>query len=169
MPSLTPPARVKPTDAEICAAWQKAEEQGVGEELRPNFERAGQHLATLNGMTRDFRDPAVWTALSVIGRGIVDIIAFILIDGDLVKHDYAEGAVEAELSTIYARLGAPVVQPDPTRLKGKHNYVARVIVSIVTIGIYLFWWYANLFRDGNTHFRHNWVWEDSLAQAVQGL
>ena len=34
------------------------------------------------------------------------IVAYILLDGDLVTHDHAEGAIEAELSEIYTRLGA---------------------------------------------------------------
>src|SRR2546426_5473409 len=65
-------------DAATALAWEKAQEQGLDEELRPNFERIGAHMQGLSAMTRDFRDPAVWTALSVVGRGIVDIIAFIL-------------------------------------------------------------------------------------------
>src|SRR5207244_13305537 len=104
-------------DAATGLAWEKAQGQGLDEELRPNFERIGAHMQELSAMTRDFRDPAVWTALSVVGRGIVDIIAFILIDGDLVKHDYAEGAIEAELSTIYRPLGVSVPSPAPSRLK----------------------------------------------------
>jgi len=156
-------------DAATALAWEKAQEQGLDEELRPNFERIGAQMQVLSSLSRDFRDPAVWTALLVVAGIIVRIIEWILIDGDLVRHDYAEGAIEAELSTIYGRLGVSVPAPDPTRLKNKHNYVARVIVYIVTGTIYGLWWYANVFRDGNRHFQHNWAWEDGLAHAVQRL
>jgi hypothetical protein len=156
-------------DGATGLAWERATAEGLDEELRPNFERIGAQMQVLSTMTRDFRDPAVWTALSVIARGIVDVIAFILLDGDLVKHDLAEGAIEQELAEIYGRLGLPIAAPDPARIKGKHNYVARVIVTVITGGIYLFWWYSNLFNEPNNHFRHNWAWEDSLAQAVQTL
>ena len=121
------------------------------------------------GVTTDFRDPVIWTVLRLIGSTIVDIILFILLDGDLVKHDLAEGAVEAELSEIYGRLGAPVPPPDPSRIKGKHNYVARFIVLFVTGFIYGLWWQKNLMDEPNRHFQHNWAWEDHLAQAVQSL
>ena len=47
--------------------------------------------------------------------------------------------------------------------------VARVIVSIVTVGIYAFWWTYNMMNEPNRHFEVNWAWEDSLAQAAQAL
>jgi hypothetical protein len=73
------------------------------------------------------------------------------------------------LSTIYARLGAPVAAPDPGRLKGPHNYVGRIIATIFTCGFYAYWWEYDIMTEGNRHFEANWKWEDDLAQSVQGL
>lgn len=152
-------------------AWGVAGDRGLQEELRPHFERAATHLDGLRRITTEFRDPGIWLLLSIIGGrlGVVEIIAYVFLDGDLVRHDTAEGGTEAELAAIYARLGQPVPQPDPARLKGTHNYVARIIVSIVTLGIYAFWWTYNVMNEPNRHFETNWPWEDSLAQAVQAL
>lgn len=151
-------------------AWEVAGNRGLQEELRPNFERTASYLEVLRRMTTDFRDPGIWLLLSIFGgRGIVEIVAYIFLDGDLVKHDTAEGGAESELSTIFTRLGQAVPQPDPARIKGKHRYVARVIVSVVTLGIYAFWWTYNLMIEPNRHFEINWGWEDSLAQAAQAL
>jgi hypothetical protein len=91
------------------------------------------------------------------------------LDRDLIKHDVSEGDVEAELATIFSWLGQPLPQPDPARIKGEHNYVARIIVSIVTVLIYLFWWTYNMMNEPNRHFEVNWEWEDSLADAAQAL
>jgi hypothetical protein len=152
-------------------AWEVAGSRGLQEELRPDFERAAGYLEGLRRLTRDFRDPGIWLLLSIVGGrlGIVEIIAYIFLDGDLVNHDTAEGGAESELSSIFNRLGQVVPQPDPARVKGKQNYVARVIVSVVTLGIYAFWWTYNLMNEPNQHFEINWVWEDSLAQAAQAL
>jgi hypothetical protein len=152
-------------------SWEVAGNRGLQEELRPNFERAAGYLEGLRRLTRDFRDPGIWLLLSIIGGrlGIVEIIAYVFLDGDLVNHDTAEGGAEAELATIFSRLGQPVPQPDPSRLKGKHNYLARIIVTVVTVGIYAFWWTYNLMHEPNQHFEINWGWEDSLAQAAQAL
>jgi hypothetical protein len=97
------------------------------------------------------------------------VIIYILLDGDLITHDHAEGAIETELSQIFTRLGAPVARPDPTRLKQPHNYIARVVVSVVTCGIYGIWWLYDVMTDTNRHFHENWRWEDDLAQSVQQL
>jgi hypothetical protein len=158
--------RLELLDAATTFAYEQAQAQGLAEELRPSFDTIAQQMATLRQISTEFRDPAIWTILRLLG-GIVDMIVFILLDGDLVKHDYAEGAIEHELSTIYGRLGAPVAAPDPARLKQKHNYVGRVIATIATCGIYALWWEYDVMVEGNRHFEHNWAWEDSLANGVQ--
>jgi hypothetical protein len=150
-------------------AWERASEQGVAEELRPNFERMSTNLAALRQMTTDFRDPAIWTLLSLVASTIVHVIAFIFLDQDLVKHDYHEGAIEAELSAVYGRLGQSVPAPDPSRLKGNQNYVGRVLATVFSCGFYFLWWTYNMMNEPNEHFLVNWKWEDSLAVAVQAL
>jgi hypothetical protein len=161
--------RLELLDAATSYAWEQAQSRGLADELRPNFDRIGSHLAVLRQMTSDFRDPAIWTVLSLVAGGIVHIIIYVLLDQDLVKHDSNEGAVEAELATIYGRLGASVPQPDPSRVKAPHNYVSRIIVTIVTCGIYALWWLYDVMNDWNRHFEINWAWEDGLANAVQSM
>jgi hypothetical protein len=159
--------RLELLDAATAAAWDRAQSAGRADELRPRFESMGVHLGVLRNMTTNFRDPIVWMVLRLVASTIVDIILFILLDGDLVKHDTAERAAEAELAGIYGALGADL--PVPTGApKQPHNYVARVLVTIVTVGIYFFWWTYNVMDDENRHFEQNWVWEDSLRHALGG-
>lgn len=161
--------RIELLDAATTFAWERANNRGIAEELRPAFERIATNLATLRQMTTDFREPGIWALLAFFASGIVQVVAFILIDGDLVRHDYAEGAIEAELSAIYQRLDAQIAPPDPSRLKHKHNYVGRVIATLATCGFYALWWEYDVMVEGNRHFEHNWRWEDDLARAVQAL
>jgi hypothetical protein len=186
--------RVELLDAANAYAWEVAGQRGLQEELRPHFERTAGDLDDLRFLGTKLRDPVMWLVIyvasfwltsarltpvplvsqSIAGVGVVWglLVLFIVycgLDGDLVKHDLAEGGVEAELATIYHRLGQPVPQPDPARIKGRQNYLARIIVSIVTAGIYTFWWTYNLMSEPNRHFEINWVWEDSLAHAAQAL
>jgi hypothetical protein len=158
--------RLELLDAATAAAWDRAQSAGQADQLRPQFESMGAHLGVLRAMTTSFRDPVIWTILRLLGT-IVDIILFILLDGDLVKHDAAERAAEAELAGIYSSLGADVAAPTGAA-KQAHNYVARVIVTIVTIGIYFLWWTYNIMDDENRHFEENWAWEDSLRHALGG-
>jgi hypothetical protein len=155
-------------DAATAVAWDRAVSQGLAEELTPSFERVATHLEGLRRLTREFRDPIVWLVLALVARGIVELVVFVLLDGDLVKHDYDEGGAENELAFIYTRLGTPVQAPDASRLHQAQNYVGRVLAAIFTCGVYTFFWLFNVMDDGNRHFIDNWAWEDSLAQAVQG-
>lgn len=159
--------RIEMLDAATTFAWQQAEAKGLTNDLQPNFSRISVELGVLRHQSTQFRDPLVWTLLSIFG--VVHIILYILLDGDLVVHDRAEGAIEHELSTIYTRLGAPVPAPDPTRMKARHNYVGRVIATLLTCGVYGYFWLYNVMVETNMHYEHNWRWEDGLAASVQQL
>jgi hypothetical protein len=161
--------RLEELDAATTFAWEKATAAGRADELRDRFERIASGLAVLRQMTTDFRDPTIWAVISIFARGVVEIIVFILLDQDLVKHDYNEGLVEHELAAIYGALGASLPTPDPGRLHQAHNYVGRVVAALVSCGIYSIWWLYNVMTELNEHFEHNWAWEDALAGAVQSL
>jgi hypothetical protein len=159
--------RVELFDAALAFAWEQAGRSGLQDELTPSFQRADAHMTVLRGMTRDFREPAIWVVLAVIARGIVEIIAFVLLDQDLVKHDRSEVGVEYELSLIFGRFGQYLPVPDQSRVKGQNNYVGRIVATVFSLGIYLFWWYYNQMNDPNRHFQVNWPQEDALMAAVQ--
>jgi hypothetical protein len=161
--------RIELLDAATTLAWEQAQSKGLADELRSAFERIAPHMAVLRNQATQFRDPVVWMIISLLTGGIGHFIIYILLDGDLITHDHAEGAVESELSTIYTRLGAPVAGPNPARLKSPHNYVGRIVATLLTCGIYGLWWQYDLMTEGNRHFQENWAWEDGLAQSVQQL
>ena len=54
-------------------------------------------------------------------------------------------------------------------MKAKHNYVGRIVATILTCGFYALWWLYDVMTEANTHFDHNWAWEDALAASVQQL
>jgi hypothetical protein len=161
--------RLELLDAATTFAWNEAYRRELGEELRPAFERIAAHLDVLRRQTTEFRDPSIWVLLSIFFSWVVHIVAFVLLDQDLIAHDRAEGAVEAELAAIYERLGQPLPVPDPSRVKEPDQYAWRIVVSVVSCGIYMLWWFVDQQREGDTHYASNWPWEDHLAQAVQNL
>lgn len=161
--------RVELFDASLAFAWEEASKRGLQDELTPSFQRANLHMDVLRRMTRDFRDPTIWLVLAIVARGIVELIAFVLLDQDLVKHDRSEIGVEYELSLIFGRLGQAIPAPDQGRTKGQNNYVGRIVATIFSLGIYLFWWYYNQMDEPNRHFQANWAQEDILASAVQAV
>ena len=49
-----------------------------------------------------------------------------------------------------------------------HSYAGRIIATIFSFGIYMFWWQYNIMEDTNRHFEENWGWEDGLRHALGG-
>lgn len=161
--------RLELLDAATTAAWEEAGQLGLQQELAPSFQRAAGHLAVLRQMTQDFREPVIWLLLAIIFRAITEIVAFVLLDQDLIKHEQAEAGAEDELSVIYTRLGQPLPSPDQSRVKGPDNYTGRILAAIFTLGIYMFWWFYNQMDEPNKHFASNWAQEDQLVNAVEAL
>ena len=161
--------RLELLDAATTVAWEQAGRQGLQQELAPSFQRAAGQLAVLRQMTTDFREPVIWVVLAIVARGVAEIVAFVLLDQDLIKHDRAEVGVEYELSLIYGRLGQHVRSPDQDRVKGPDNYVGRIVAAVFSFGIYMFWWYYNQMQVPNQHFAGNWAQEDELARAVEAI
>ncbi len=161
--------RLELLDAGIAFAWEQAEVQGKDEELRPNFEHAQAYLDELRRLTTEFRDPVIWLVIYLFGSSIAVFVGFYLVDSDLIRHDTNEGGVEDELATIFAALGQPLPVPDAARVKSPDNIAGRIVATIFSFGFYFLWWYHDIFEEGNRHFRANWVWEDSLAGAVQAM
>src|SRR4051794_26239963 len=159
--------RLEELEGATALAWERAQSAGKADELRPQFERLGAEMNVLRAMTTDFRDPIVWTLICLLVYGIGQIILYVLLDQDLVKHDRAERAVEAELVSIYGALGADLPTPIGTP-KNNHSYGGRVVATIVSFGFYALWWQYNIMEEGNQHFEENWSWEDGLRAGLGG-
>jgi hypothetical protein len=161
--------RLELLDAATTVAWERAGRQGLQQQMAPSFERAAGHLAVLRQMNGDFREPVIWLLLAIVARGIAEIIAFVLLDQDLIKHSQAEAGAGYELSAIYGRLGQHLPAPDPGQVKRPDNYVGRILATIFTFGIYMFWWFYNQMEEPNKHFTSNWAQEDQLVTAVDAV
>ena len=156
-------------DAATSFAWEHAQAQGVAEELRPRFEHVSERMRVLSDLSTEFRDPVLWFVLMFVSGGIAQYVGWVLLDGDLVKHEAAERVIEAELAAIYTRLGCPISALDTSAVKGRHNTGGRIVATLASCGIYGFWWLRDLMVEGNAHFQSNWRFEDELARASQSL
>jgi len=161
--------RVEVLDAALHVAWERATSAGRGDELTPRFEAASRQMAELRAITTEFRDPVIWTIISVVSSGIGNIVGYVLLDMDLVRHEAAERAGEAELAGIFDALGAPFDLPAAGAPKERHGYVGRIVALLLTCGIYGLWWLADLMREGNDNYRRDWAAEDALWTAAGRL
>lgn len=148
-------------------AWARAQEQGRAEELRGRFERVGADLQVMRQMTSDFRDPAIWLLLLIVGSGIAQLVLYWLLDTDLIKHGGAEFDAEMQLGELFGLLGvthAPLPPSAPP--KQPHQYALRIVAVLASCGLYSYWWLADLMREANDHFRRDWAWEDAVVVAI---
>src|SRR5215472_5221875 len=116
-------------------------------------------------MTGDVRDPVIWLLLAIVARGIAEIVAFGLLDQDLLRHGQAEAGGH-EPAVIYGRPGRPVPFPDPGQVKRPDNDAAPILAAIVTLGSCLSWWYHTQRDQPNTHVASTWAHHDHLVTAA---
>ena len=148
-------------------AAQQAEEQGKGDVIRPQLDRVQQDVWQLREMDSDWRDPLLWTVASIIANAIVWSAGAVLLDQDLLRHERYERDAEEFLRRAYAELGMALPAPHPP-WKGPHDYVVRIIVTLLTVGFYGLWWLADLMGEGNDSFRVDYVWEDAILLVATG-
>jgi hypothetical protein len=158
--------RLEVLDAALALAWERAVAAGRGDELTPRFQAAGGHLQELRRLTGEFRDPVIWTIISAVSSGIGQIVGYVFLDQDLVRHDAAERGAEQELVAIYAALGVTVALPAAGAPKQPHGYVGRVVALVLTCGIYGLWWLYDLMVQGNDHQRRDWASDDAFWTAA---
>lgn len=161
--------RIEVLDAALNLAWERATALGRGEELTRQFQDAGGHIAELRRLTTEFRDPVIWTIIAAVSSGIGQVVGYIFLDMDLVRHDLHEQGAELALAEIYAALGAPVSLPAMVAPKERHQYAGRIGALLVSCGIYGLWWLYNLMTEGNDHQRRNWAVEDGFWTAAGSL
>jgi hypothetical protein len=161
--------RLELFDAATALAWRRAVAAGRGDELTPRFQALAGHLDELRAMTREFREPVLWALISAVSSGIGQVVGYVFLDMDLVRHEAAETAAEQELATIFAAVGVPVTVPQVASTKQRHSYVGRIVALVLTLGIYGLWWSYNLMIEGNEHQRRSWASDDALWAAAGTL
>ena len=62
-------------------------------------------------------------------------------------------------------MGKVVVNPSWKALPSR-SFVLYFILSIVTLGIFEFYWSYVLIKDFNEHFKAQWQFEDSLMSVI---
>ncbi|MEO7429361.1 MAG: hypothetical protein ABIY48_08250 [Acidimicrobiales bacterium] len=161
--------RLEVLDAARWLAWERTTASGRAEELTPRFQALGVHIAELQQLTTEFRDPVIWTIIAAVSSGIGHVVGYVFLDQDLVRHDRAEQAAEQELAAIFAALEVPVSLPAAGPTKQAHSYVGRIVALLATCGFYGLWWSYDLMVEGNEHQRRSWASDDAFWVAAGAL
>ncbi len=131
----------------------------------------GQELAQLEMLQGEIyeqsreRGAVLWLVLAIV-TGICALIGYYLIMDDFARHDVLEAQYFTLMSGAMAKLGmsSQATQAAPTI--PERNLVTFIILTVVTCGIYGFYWLYVLVNDGNLHFEAQVQWEDYIYSAL---
>lgn len=119
----------------------------------------------LYDMSRE-RGAALWLVISLFTGGIGTFIGYYLLMDDFARHDEAEARFFTAMSTALAKLGLASGSSEAGLSIPKRDFVTFLLLSLVTCGIYSFYWIYVLVLDGNTNFESQVSWEDFIYKAL---
>lgn len=145
--------------------------------LREKADAAGKtglitdELARLEMIQREMyeqsreRGAALWLAIGII-TGIGVWIGYYLIMDDLSRHDQLEAQYFTLMSSALSKMGLSTEAAGAAPTIPERNFVAYLLLSLVTCGIFYFYWIYVLVDDGNTHVEAQVQWEDYIYSAL---
>lgn len=129
-------------------------------------------LAQLEGIKNQMltmaseRGSAIWLLICLFTGVGVFIIYYLLME-DYVQHDTVEAQYFTVMSSALARLGLAGQAAQASRTMPDREFVTFLLLSLVTCGIYSFYWMYVMIKDFNDHFMAQAAWEDFIAAALR--
>lgn len=148
----------------VALLTEKAAAEGKSELI-------GQELAGLDMVQREMfnqsreRGAVLWLVLAVF-TGIAMWIGFYFIMDDMSKHDQLEAQYFTLMSSALAKLGLSAQSSQAAPNIPERSFAGYLLLSIVTCGIYYFYWMYVLIDDGNRHVEMQVQWEDFIYSAL---
>ena len=112
------------------------------------------------------RGAVLWLVLAIFTGGIGTLIGYYLLMDDFARHDQLEAQFFTLASAALAKLGLASQASQASPVIPERNFVTFLLLSIVTCGIYGFYWLYVLIQDGNDQFAAQVQWEDFIYTAL---
>lgn len=134
-------------------------------------ELIAQEVAQLEYVQREMFDQSrergavLWLVLGIF-TGIAIWIGYYFIMDDLEKHDRLEAQFFTLTSAILAKMGLASQASQAVPNIPDRSFAAYLILSLVTCGIFGFYWEWALIDDGNKHVEAQIPWEDFIYSAL---
>ena len=155
----------------------KLERQGLIDYIKQQVSASGMpnqvdsELATMNAINGEAnaqeqeKSAVLWIILSIVTFGIAGLYVLYFLTRDPYNHDKRQQSFMQQAQTAFEKLGKTVVNPSWKALPSR-SFVLYLIISIVTFGIFEFYWYYSLITDFNNHFKAQWQLEDSMLAVM---
>ena len=128
-------------------------------------------LATMNSINGEAsaeekeRSAVLWIVLDIVTFGIMGLYILYFLTKDPYKHDSRQQGFMQQVQSALSKLGKTVVNPSWKVLPSR-SYFLYLVLSIITFGLFEFYWNYTLIVDLNNHFKAQWQLEDSILAAI---
>jgi hypothetical protein len=112
------------------------------------------------------RGAVVWLIICLL-TGVGSFIVYYLLMQDYAQHDTVEAQYFSVMSGALAKLGLAGQAGQAARTIPDREYVTFLLLSLVTCGIYGFYWMYVMVKDFNDHLVAQAAWEDFIAAALR--
>jgi len=136
------------------------------------YELVGQELSQIEMVQRGIYDQsrergaALWLVIGLVTGGIGILIGYYFIMDDMARHDQLEAQYFTLMSAALAKMGLSGQASQAAPNIPDRNFVVYLVLSLVTCGIYAFYWLYALIEDGNRHIEAQVPWEDFIYSAL---
>jgi len=83
----------------------------------------------------------------------------------IYEHDVRWYSTTQQINWGFYKLGYNVGQPVWAPLP-KRSFLLYFILTILTLGLFMYYWWYILIKDPNVHFKNQWYYEDMVAGAI---
>jgi Domain of unknown function (DUF4234) len=134
-------------------------------------ELISQEMAQIQMIQREMYDQsrergaALWLVIGIL-TGVGIWIGYYFVMEDVARHDQLEAQFFTLMSSALAKLGLSAQASQAAPNIPERNFVAYLLLSIVTCGIFSFYWLYVLVDDGNRHVEAQVQWEDFIYSAL---
>jgi hypothetical protein len=151
-------------DASIAQLRVKA--QGRENEIAPELAQLDQIRVEMATMSAE-RGAAIWLLICIFTSCVGGLILYYLLMQDYVKHDQVEAQFFTVMSSALAKLGLAGQAGQAVPNVPQREFITMLLLSIVTCGIYYYYWMYVMIKDFNEHFMAQVSWEDFILQALR--
>jgi len=145
----------------------RAVETGSSQKLSPQI----QTMESINYesmVNEPERSAVLWDVLPIVPvvGWIFFLIALYYLTSYAPAHDRRWHAFTQQTQSAGSQLGMTMILPSWKTLP-ERSFIIYLILTIVTFGIFIIYWYYVLIKDMNEHYRTQWQFEDQLLGELQ--
>lgn len=112
------------------------------------------------------KNAVLWLLLSFFVP-FVSIYVYHFLTMDFFNHERREDRLIENLNRCFDKLGISSIGYRRMRTIQHRNTILYIILSIITLGLFAFYWVYVLTNDPNNHFIEQRQWEDNIVRAFE--